>query len=171
MRTHFLLVSLYHVLTRFYLLKIYIGITSSKLLDRAHEFLVRYAEAPRILHFDATYKLCFANFEVFVVGFSDKNSIFYLLGIFISSGKDAVALSQMFESIEDLWLKRYNEPFAFTHIMSDADTAMASFWSQAYSDRKLLMCYWHMKEAVSNCKISYLKVFLIYLLLGPKKVW
>lgn len=103
-----------------------------------------------MLHLDATYKLSLTKFEGFLFGYTDRDAKFHLLALFLSSKKNSDALSKMFDSIEELWWKYFNEAFPFTHIMSDADTALACYWSQSYAERELLMCYRHVQEAVSR---------------------
>jgi hypothetical protein len=112
----------------------------------------------RLLHMDATYKPTLAAFDVFVFGYSNADSHFHILCVFISSSKAQSEVEVMFRSIKRLWTKYFPlESLPFTHLMSDADQATRAAFRDFYyqEDRTLLMCYMHVKMNVSNLLSQY----------------
>jgi hypothetical protein len=107
---------------------------------------------------DATYKLTLAVFDVFVFGYSDVESHFHILCVFISSSKAQSEVEVMFRLIKRLWTKYFPlESLLFTHLMSDADQATRAAFGDLYyqEDWTLLMCYMHVKMNLSNLLTQY----------------
>ena len=72
----------------------YLGITLKKAFQKLHNYhqnLQSQANTNRItliMHTDGTYKTNTAEYEVYPIGYTDANGIFFPLAFFISSHKD-----------------------------------------------------------------------------------
>jgi hypothetical protein len=141
--------------------KCIIGITTKRLFKKAKK--ITEESETILLHLDATFKLNLAGFEVFVFGISDRNGIFHVLAIFLSSCREKSSIDLMFESINILWRSYFKNSFHITHLMSDADKATASMWTERFQDArcKLLMCFTHVRAAVSKNNL-YFYLFVIH---------
>ncbi|KAE9082112.1 hypothetical protein PF006_g26983, partial [Phytophthora fragariae] len=74
-----------------------------------------------VLHVDATYKLNYRGYPVFVVGISDRSRGFHLVSMFIISGETQDVIQPMLMALRRLYSVISGQDLVVQYAMADAD--------------------------------------------------
>lgn len=123
-------------------------VTTVKLLEQAKDV--------NLLCADATYKLLWHKFPILVVGTTDLNQHFHLLGISIGKHQDATNYSFLFQSLKDAVFKTHGWVLAPSVLVSDSAAAIRNGFKEVFGSCQHVMCWFHVKKNIMD-KIKSLK--------------
>lgn len=113
--------------------------------------LMQNASLAKILHIDSTYKVTFEKLPLIVLGATDINKRFHLIGLTITSNETAQAFEFTFKSLVMGVRKFANKEMEPTALMCDAAPAIHNGFRQVFGDKPIiLMCYAHVMSNVQR---------------------
>lgn len=114
--------------------------------------LLKTALKFRILCCDATYKLNEHNYPVIICGGIDANQKLHVLVYSVTTHERANNYQFVFESMKNKILELYSKDFKPEVLISDAASAIANGFKETFPDvdAKIVMCYFHVKQAISK---------------------
>lgn len=111
-----------------------------------------------IIHADATYKLIWQGFPVFVVGKTDLHRAFHPFGIGVCTTETAKDFEFIFAAIKEGVLKVFDEKFEPKYLISDAAKAIHNGAKKVYGDDIfIIMCAFYMYKNVRQKLPSFLR--------------
>lgn len=113
--------------------------------------LVQMAANAEIIHADATHKVTTEKIPLPIIGTSDGNKQFHLLGVLVATTESSEAYKIGFESLRDAAQIVNGEPMTPKYLVADGDQAIHSGWRQTFGDETLIiMCYTHVMMNVDR---------------------
>ena len=112
--------------------------------------LLRMAVNAEKLHADATYKLVWQGFPILIIGTSDYDRHFHIIGIAICTNEKTSDFKFLFESINVGLRKMDQEPAKPEVLICDASDAIKNAFSEIFGDKIIIMCWAHMYRNVSK---------------------
>lgn len=94
------------------------------------------------LHIDATYKLNWNGFPVFVVGTTDMNRSFHCIGIALCENEKTADFKFIFTALINI-ARRINIDFKIEFLICDAATAIRKAFSEVFQNKTMIMCWAH----------------------------
>lgn len=102
-----------------------------------------------LFHIDGTYKITREGFPMLVFGRSNLNRKIYPIAFGIVSNEEAYDFLHFFQSIKSL-CRFFNINFELNFLMQDAQSACSSAAKQVFPNVNILMCWFHLKQAVKK---------------------
>lgn len=104
-----------------------------------------------IIHADGTYKLIWQGYPVLMVGTSDCDRKYHPFGLIVSTNETAQDYEFVFQSLKTGLKRIFNYDFSAKTLICDAAHAIHNGFRETYGkDVIVIMCWAHMKRAVSN---------------------
>ncbi|KAK1940906.1 hypothetical protein P3T76_007612 [Phytophthora citrophthora] len=125
-----------------------IGLTTKALIQR-----LTVPPESFILHVDATYKMNFREYPVFVVGMSDRSRGFHLVALFIVSQETQDVIQRALMALRRLHFWITSRELVVRYTMADADQAQLNALTAVFGGAgplQTLMCFFHVMEKVHN---------------------
>lgn len=120
--------------------------------------LLSHAINARKMHADATYKLIWQGFPVFLVGMTDMRRKFHPFGIGVATNETIDDFEFMFKSIKDIVFELFGTAPNPNALISDAATSIRNGFEKVFGQNKtIIMCWAHMRRAVVKKLPEYLK--------------
>lgn len=104
--------------------------------------LIRKAEYAKCLCADATYKLMWQGFPVLVVGTTDMNRKFHLIGLAVCRNEQEDDFKFLFESVKVSAHKLIGVRVAPTVLVSDAAPAIGNAFKNAFGEQVIIVMCW-----------------------------
>lgn len=100
---------------------------------------------------DATYKLLWQGFPVLIVGTTDYNKKFHLIGVAVSMNEKEEDFEFLFASAQKCAVKLLDFNPLPTVVVCDAAKAISNAFKSVFGDNSLvIMCWAHMRKNVKN---------------------
>lgn len=100
----------------------------------------------QMIQIDATYKLIWQGFSVFVVGTSDKNQVFHPVGLGVCNDKMASDYEFIFKS-----LKKYNLNWNPSILLANSSAAITQGFTNVFGAPKTrLVCFVHLLKSIDK---------------------
>lgn len=117
--------------------------------------LLSLSDKCNMVQIDATHKIVWEGFPIFVIGSTDQNRLFHPFGISVSGGESEKEFGFIFSAI-----KKYNPNWSPAYLLSDcADAIMLGFKNIMGPPEKRLLCYFHvlkrLKENLPKSKYKH----------------
>jgi len=104
-----------------------------------------------IIHADATYKLIWQGFPVLLVGTTDRNRKFHLLGLAVCNNEESDDFQFIFRTLKEAVQKIYNFKLIPKVLVADASHSISNGFKRVFSDEVVIrMCWAHMRKAVKT---------------------
>lgn len=104
-----------------------------------------------IIHADTTYKLTWQGFPVLLVGTTDRNKKFHLLGITVCSEEQTNDFNFMFQSLKESVKKIYNFDIRPKILIANASDSIRNGFQNTFGkDAVVRMCWTHMRRTVQK---------------------
>lgn len=117
--------------------------------------LLKNAENCKNIHADATYKITIEKLPLIVVGTTDINKTFHLIGFLISSDQTANAYELAFKALQAGMIKVNGKEFHPEVLICDADRAIHKGWRKVFTyETKIIMCFFHVMHNVNKYKYT-----------------
>lgn len=113
-----------------------------------------------VIHCDTTYKLNWQGFPVTVIGTSDKQKQFHVLGIMVSQFEKTNDFVFCFETLKNT-LDILDIPYKFNVLVSDASNAIRNAFDNSFPNSKKLMCWFHVMYNINKKIRSFDKLVKI----------
>lgn len=108
--------------------------------------LLSFTDKSNMVQIDATYKLVWESFPIFVIGCSDQNRVFHPFGISVSGGESHHEFGFVFSAI-----KKYNTNWTPLYLLSDcADAIELGFRNIIGEPVKRLLCFVHVLKNIKD---------------------
>lgn len=115
--------------------------------------LIRQAAEADIIHADATHKVTNEKLLLPIIGTSDGNKQFHLIGLMVTTSESAEAYRIGFESIKDATEAITGEPMKPKYLVADGDHAIHNGFIKVFGEEtKIIMCYAHV---IMNVDLKY----------------
>ena len=113
--------------------------------------LIKQAQAAKIIHADATYKLNWQGFPELVVGTSDSNRHFHHFGLAVCTSEKTKDFSFIFEALKKGVHTLCESDIAPVVLVADAAHSIQNAFKLVFgSDKKIVMCWAHMRRNASK---------------------
>lgn len=113
--------------------------------------LLKNATNCKNIHADATYKVTIEKLPLIVVGTTDINKTFHLIGFIISSHQTANAYEFAFRATQNIMTEVTGNAFKPEVLICDADPAIHKGWYKVFAhDTKIIMCFFHVMHNVNK---------------------
>lgn len=113
--------------------------------------LIKKAQEAKCLCADATYKLLWQGFPVLVVGTTDLNRMFHLIGIAVCRSEKEEDFEFLFESVQKSAQKLLGCDVAPSALVCDAAAAIPNAFKKVFGDdNTVVMCWAHMLKNVQK---------------------
>lgn len=110
------------------------------------------------IHCDATYKCIWQGFPVLVVGTTDMFRKFHAFGVAVCTHETTIDFEFLFDAVKSGLLQIFNENFNPQFLISDAAGSIHAAFKNIFGDDKhVVMCWYHMRSAVSKKLPSFLR--------------
>lgn len=111
------------------------------------------------IHTDATYKLVWQNFPVFLVGTTDEHRQFHIFGFAVCTTEAEINFSFIFNALNKGVKTLFNIDIDPIYLICDAAKAIDNGFAVVYGrDGKItIMCWSHMRRAVSKKLSSFFR--------------
>lgn len=120
--------------------------------------LLKLAIGSQMIHADATYKLIWQGFPVFVVGKTDLHRAFHPFGIGVCTTETAKDFEFIFTAIKEGVSKIFSETFQPKYLISDAAKAIHNGGKKVFGDDLfIIMCAFHMYKNVREKLPSFIR--------------
>ncbi|XP_077282967.1 uncharacterized protein LOC143908979 [Arctopsyche grandis] len=104
-----------------------------------------------IIHADATNKLIWQGFPVFVIGTSDRNKKFHVLTVAVCSNEQNADFEFVFQSLKETVKKIYNFELRAKVLVADASHSIKTGFENTFGTEAVIrMCWTHMRRAVNK---------------------
>lgn len=115
--------------------------------------LLRYASEAKILHADGTFKITTEKLPLIVVGSSDADGRFHLIGLEITSHENGVAYECAFNAVKEGTGLITGKEIKPEYLVCDADGAIHNGFRAVFGNEPIIiMCYAHV---ISNVQRKY----------------
>lgn len=105
-----------------------------------------------MVQIDATYKLVWQGYPVYVVGTTDRNQVFHPCGLGVCANETASDYQFIFQS-----LKKYNSNWNPSILLADGSAAITKGFTDVFGAPKTrLMCFFHVLQS-SEKRLKCLK--------------
>lgn len=119
--------------------------------------LLESAIGVKKLHTDATYKLIWQGFPVFLVGTSDMHRHFHMFGIGVCTNEANADFEFIFNALNKGVETVYHIPVDPDFLICDAAHAIHIAFAKVYgADKLIIMCWAHMRRAVAKKVLTFI---------------
>lgn len=118
------------------------------------KILLQNALKSNIVHIDATYKLIWSGFPVFVIGTTDMQRKFHLIGVGVSVFEQEPDFAFMLQSVRTFIESILHKQYTPKVLVSYAAHSITNAYDSVFPDDKniKIMCYYHMITNVERNK-------------------
>ncbi|XP_048481537.1 uncharacterized protein LOC125489545 [Plutella xylostella] len=112
----------------------------------------------KVIHADATYKLIWQGFPVFVVGSTDKNKRFHPFALGVATNEEKEDFKLLFDAIKINIFNLYSQNFKPEVLVCDAAKAIQNAFTEVFGkDVTVRMCWAHAKKKIQLHVEKYTK--------------
>lgn len=112
--------------------------------------LLQMASKVTILHADATYKLVWQGFPILVIGTSDYDRHFHIIGLALCTNEKTADFKFLFKSI-NIGLDMIKQPKMKPEVLiSDASDAIGNAFKDEFGEKIIIMCWAHMRRNIAK---------------------
>lgn len=123
------------------------------------KLLLKSAVTVDKMHTDATYKLIWQGFPILLFGTTDSNRKFHPFGASVCTNERAEDFEFIFQSLKDKVMELFEIEIDPGVLICDAADSIHNGWKKVFPlhGNDVIMCWAHVRRAVSNNLSKYLK--------------
>lgn len=115
------------------------------------KILLKNALNAKVIHTDATYKLIWQGFPVLLVGTTDADRRFHLIGISVSTNEKTEDFEFLFKTMKKVVFDIYGVELKPTTLICDAAAAIRNGFRNIFgAEMEVIMCWAHMRRATAK---------------------
>lgn len=120
--------------------------------------LLKTAVGIEILCTDATYKLNWQGFPVLLVGTTDSNRKFHLIGMCVSTHERSVDFEFIFRTVKNAIFDLFEAELKPDCVIADAAFAISNGYGKVFGDdSNVIMCWAHLRRAVAKKVCEFIR--------------
>lgn len=122
------------------------------------KILMQSAIGAKNVHSDATYKIVWEGYPILIVGTSDMHKKFHPFGVAVCTNETTADFEFVFKSLKTGLKDNFDVDFQPEYLISDAAKSIHKGFRNIFGDdSKVIMCWYHMKTALTKRMESMIK--------------